>query len=280
MWGIVDFRWVSRTVRFLRYPVFLRILGSVVFFAVYSILSMAFEQQLLGEDLQFPQGVHTLLGVSLSALIVFRTNSSYDRWWEGRKLLGSLVNRSRALAALVWSQTHLSEASRQQFLKELGQFSFRLRDHLRGPQPPPDHLPQRTLLALGQQLAAWEREGGLPTHTFSSIERQLSELYDILGGCERIRNTPVPLSHRAVVPQVVVVYLLALPWGLPNGKLAVLIVALVAYFLVSLEMIAEEIEEPFGQEPDDLPLTRTCLGIEQALLRVRQEPPTLEPVEA
>ncbi len=261
------FRWISRSFRFLRYPIFRRILAGVAFFCLYSLLAMHFEVWLLREDLEFPDGVNTMLGVSLSVLIVFRTNTSYDRWWEGRKLWGTLVNRSRSLAALVWNIESVPLEERRQCLVEISKLCYSLRDHLRGPWPATDNLPHRSLMKLNQSLAAWEREGQLSTHLFLGLERHLNELYDILGGCERIRGTPLPLSHRAIIPQTLLCYLLALPWGLPHSWISVGVLAVVSYFLLSMEMIAEQIEEPFGQDPDDLPLTRTCIAIEDSIQR-------------
>ena len=266
----MDIRWLSRSLRFLRFPIFRRILAGVGFFALYSWLTMQYEIWLLGENIEFPSGVNTLLGISLSVLMVFRNNSSYDRWWEGRKLWGQLVNRSRSLAALVWNVESVPVTERRQFLRDVSRFSFLLRDHLRGPWPAPDNHPQRLLMGLQGQLAGWERSGLVSTHLFLSIERNVSELYDVLGGCERIRGTPLPLSHRAIVPQAMICYLLALPWGMPHGRISVMVMALVSYFLISLEMIAEELEEPFGQDPDDLPLTRTCQVIEKSIERIER----------
>ena len=268
----MDIRWWSRSLRFLKYPIFRKIAVGVIFFSLYAWATMRFEFWLLGEDLQFPPGVNTLLGVSLSVLMVFRNNGSYDRWWEGRKLWGSLVNRSRSLAALAWNCQQLPVSERREFLGNITRFCFKFRDHLRGPWPAPDNHAQRVLMALNRQLAAWERQGLLSTHLFLAMERNIYDLYDILGGCERIRGTPLPLSHRAILPQIMFCYLLALPWGLPHGRLSILVMALVCYFMLSLEMIAEEIEEPFGQDPDDLPLTRTCLVIESSVQRLLDSP--------
>ena len=260
-------RFLARTLRFLSFPVFRQIFSGVVFFSVYGWLSMRYEVLILGEDMEFPASVNTLLGVSLSILIVFRTNGSYDRWWEGRKLWGLLVNRTRSLGAVVWSAQSLPLEERRRFLQTLGEFAYKLRDHLRGPWPVPDNLPQRLLNSLNLQLGRWEQQGLTSTQLFFAIERNLNEYYDIHGACERIRGTPLPLSHRAIVPQAIFIYLLALPWGLPHGPISIMIIGVVSYFLISLEMIAEEIEEPFGQDPDDLPLTRLCVTIEKSMHR-------------
>lgn len=260
-------QWWSRTRRFFRFPIFIRILGGVVFFSLYGWLSMRYEIFILGEDLQFPAGTNTLLGVSLSVLIVFRTNSSYDRWWEGRKLWGTLVNRCRSLAALVWSADQFPVDERQRFVLSIKDFAYKLRDHLRGDWPAPDNEPQRLLNQLNLQLNRWDRADAKPTQLIIGMERNLTDFYDVMGACERIRGTPLPLSHRAVVPQAIFAYLVALPWGLPHGPISILLIAVVSYFLISLEMIAEELEEPFGQDPDDLPLTRLCVTIEKSMQR-------------
>jgi len=244
-----------------------RILALVVLFSFYSWLTMRYEVVILGEDLEFPEGVNALLGVSLSVLIVFRNNSSYDRWWEGRKLWGTLVNRSRSLAALVWSAEQFPLEERQRFVLSIKDFAYKLRDHLRGDWPAPDNEPQRLLNGLNLQLNRWNQAGANPTQLIIGIERNLTDFYDVLGACERIRGTPLPLSHRAIVPQAIFIYLLALPWGLPHCAISITIIALVSYFLLSLEMIAEELEEPFGQDPDDLPLTRLCVTIEKSMQR-------------
>lgn len=263
--GMDDNRWWARTRRFLNYPVFRRILASVLVSCLYGWLSMRYEILILGEDMEFPGSVNTLLGISLSVLIVFRTNGSYDRWWEGRKLWGSLVNRSRSLAAVVWSAQHLPEQERRQFVLTIPEFANKFREHLRGPWPAPDNHPQRLLNQLNLQLGLWEKQS--TTQFFLAVERNLNDFYDILGACERIRGTPLPLSHRAIVPQGILIYLLALPWGLPHGPVSIIIIGLVSYFLISLEMIAEEIEEPFGHDPDDLPLSRICATIEGSVKR-------------
>ncbi|MBS2034110.1 hypothetical protein JST97_03935 [bacterium] len=260
-----DNRWWARTRRFLSYPVFRRIIGAVMISCIYGWLSMRYEILILGQDMEFPASVNTLLGISLSVLIVFRTNGSYDRWWEGRKLWGSLVNRSRSLAAVVWSASQLPEEERRRFLLAIPEFANKFREHLRGPWPAPDNHPQRILNRLNRQLGIWEPQGN--TQFYFAVERNLNDFYDILGACERIRGTPLPLSHRAIVPQGILIYLVALPWGLPHGPVSIIIIGLVSYFLISLEMIAEEIEEPFGQDPDDLPLARLCVTIEKSVQR-------------
>jgi len=263
----MDARWLQRSSHFLRYATFRKTIAGVILLCLYAEATLYVESHIIGHNVEFPQGMHTLLAVSLSMLMVFRNNSSYDRWWEGRKAWGALVNESRALASVAWNLTGVAQEERQEFLQEVSRFAYHLRDHLRGPWPATENLPERSAMKLSKQLGQWNEQGLLSTHQYLALERHISQFYHNLGVCERIRGTPLPLSHRAIIPQIVVCYLLGLPWGLPNSNLSVLVIALAGYFLISLELISEELEEPFGQEPDDLPLTRTCIVIEKSIAR-------------
>lgn len=266
----MDTRWVKRTAQFFTYPIFRKIAASVAFFSAYAWIEYKVEIPLLGADFEFSQGLHTLLGVSLSMLMVFRNNSSYDRWWEGRKLWGQLVNTCRSLALLCSGQAGLSDEERAFCIERIRRFPFQLRDHLRGPWPAPRNLPVDILGELMNAFSRWDRDGKLSHNVFLRIEHHLTELSNVMGGCERIRSTPLPLSHRAIVPQVVVAYLLALPWGLPDHPTSIFIEAMVAYFLISLEMVAEMVEEPFGDESDDLPLTAISTTIEKSMRQISE----------
>lgn len=263
----MDARWLKRSSHFFRYPVFRKTIAGVILLCLYAEATLYVESHIIGHNVAFPDGMHALLAISLSMLMVFRNNSSYDRWWEGRKAWGALVNESRALASVAWNLNGVAQEERQRFLQEISKFAYQLRDHLRGPWPAPDNLPERSAMQMSKSIGQWNDQGLLSTHQFLSLESHIAQLYHCLGICERIRGTPLPLSHRAIIPQILVCYLLGLPWVLPNNNLSVLVIALAAYFLISLELISEELEDPFGHEPDDLPLTRTCIVIEKSMGR-------------
>lgn len=224
--------------------------------------------------------MHGLLGFAISMLLVFRTNTAYDRWWEGRKLWGSLVNVSRNLAVKVVTMTAPDDsATRTLFAELIGRFAAELVRHLRADataveldfEPHPEipeldrakHVPTqvvRLMLARIQKLTA---SGALTNEQMIVLTNDVNQFLDICGACERIRNTPIPYSYSSFIKKFIVVYVATLPFGfvITLGYLAIPVVVFVFYVLASLELIAEEIEAPFGTDTNDLPLDRLATQI-------------------
>jgi putative membrane protein len=102
------------------------------------------------------------------------------------------------------------------------------------------------------------------------MNAEMSSLIDICGACERIRNTPIPYSYSAFIKKFIFVYVATLPFSLAFtlGYLSIPVVALIFYLLGSLELIAEEIEEPFGADQNDLPMDRLCKTIEKTVREI------------
>jgi ion channel-forming bestrophin family protein len=231
--------------------------------------------------------MHSLLGFAISMLLVFRTNTAYDRWWEARKLWGQLVNVSRNTAIKLNALLPADAVhERAQFVTLIARFARELRLHL---------LSEQTRLALGDapdgslegldrtkhipaQLAAMMhgrahrayRAGMMSGEQLIGLSTDLTAFMDICGGCERIKNTPIPYSYSTFLKKFIVVYTLTLPFGVvfSLGYIAVPVVVFVFYVLASLEIIAEEIEDPFGLDANDLPLDRlaTMIGANAAEL--------------
>jgi len=217
--------------------------------------------------------MHTLLGFVISFLLVFRTNTAYERWWEGRKLWGSLVNNSRNLAmklAVIIPEEH---PDRDFFRLAIPAYAEVLKDHLgsestrialfdnlpEAVQARLDrrkHLPNQVAALLYRHIGHLHQEGVLNAEQLLSINSELQSFTDICGACERIKNTPIPYSYSSFIKKFVFFYVLTLPFGFvfDLGYLVIPIVVFVFYVLASLEIIAEEIEEPFGGEENDLPL--------------------------
>lgn len=244
-------------------PVFGRIWLPLVGLAGYTLLTLYIELHLLKHDIAFPTGVHALLGVVLGFLLVFRTNTAYERWWEGRKLWGQLVNDSRTLALRI--QLLAPPGQGHEVGTWLAAYAAGLRDHLRGetnieslpvPQPaaPVRHVPIYVANLIYARIATWNLE--LMNWVF--LDRPLAGLIDVCGACERIKNTPLARSHESFIRMCILFYLLVLPVGLDYGAWILPAVLLVGYFLLGIEQVAEDIQEPFGKEPDDLPLDRIC----------------------
>jgi len=219
--------------------------------------------------------MHSLLGFVISMLLVFRTNTSYDRWWEGRKLLGSLVNVSRNFAIKI-NALGIDGEDRFFFKNTIANYAFVLKDHLREKriydkesvliEPLNElHLPNQIASALVSKVYALEQSGKISPHQLMILNEDLNQFVNVCGGCERIRNTPIPFSYSAFIKKFVFFYIFTLPFGLvlSLGYYMVPIIPFILYVLASLELIAEQIENPFGLDANDLPLDDICANIKR-----------------
>lgn len=224
--------------------------------------------------------LHTLLGFVISMLLVFRTNTAYDRWWEGRRLWGSLVNNSRNLGLKLHQMLPLSEVQVRQFYQAaIPNFAVVLRNHLRDHVRPGDfvdtallrfndlradeHLPNQLASAIFGQAFALEQRGVLRPEHLLVLNPELQSFMDICGACERIKKTPIPYSYSSFIKKFIVSYCLTLPIGFTFSLhyLVVPFTMFVFYVLASLEILAEEVENPFGTDENDLPLDSICQTI-------------------
>ncbi|MBL7803060.1 MAG: hypothetical protein JNL02_04955 [Saprospiraceae bacterium] len=225
--------------------------------------------------------MHGLLGFVISFLLVFRTNTAYERWWEGRKLWGALVNNSRNLAIKLSALLDPDDEARRAFFRRvIPLYAVALKNHLRSEEtrlelfdglPPAlqqkidleKHLPNQVAALLIKAVDELHRAGKLSGEQLLFLNSELQSFTDICGACERIKNTPIPYSYSVFIKRFILIYILTLPWGyvFNLGYYVVPIVAFVFYVLASLELIAEEIEEPFGADENDLPLERMAHGI-------------------
>jgi len=218
--------------------------------------------------------MHTLLGFAISMLLVFRTNTAYDRWWEGRKLWGALVNNSRNLAMKM--ETILPEGDEKNrifFRKIIQAFASALHNHLPKEQTRLElfedeenrhifqridwekHVPNQVALLMYRQVQQLYREGVLTAEQLLFLNAELQSFTDICGACERIKNTPIPFSYSVFIKKFIFFYVMTLPFGFvfQLGFYAIPVTAFVFYVLASLELIAEEIEDPFGGDANDVP---------------------------
>ena len=217
-------------------------------------------------------GTFSLLGVILSIVLAFRTNSAYDRWWEGRQQWGTLVNHSRNLAIQLDAILPAGDReTRARFARLIADFARSLSGHLRGevdpatlaelgpgeddPDQPPGHVPARIAREIVVRLHEIRREGTIDAADLLTTKGHTQALLDVSGACERIRKTPIPFSYSVFIKLFLVVYAAILPIGLvpEYGYLAVPLVMLIMFALLGLELMAEEIEEPFGRDCNDLP---------------------------
>ncbi len=265
----------------------LRGLGKLILIiSVYAFLIVVIELHVIHvENTSFLRNVyllHTILGLVLSLLLVFRTNTAYDRWWEGRKLWGALVNNSRNLAlkmAAILSED--DEENRAFFRTTIPFYALALKDHLMHEStrygldqlPHPElknldndkHTPNQVAKLIHDKVMSLYRTGIITGDQLIFINPEVLSFTDICGACERIKNTPIPYSYSAFLKKFIFIYIITLPIGyvFQLGYYLVPVTAMVFYVLGSLELIAEEIEDPFGQDENDLPTEKISANIQK-----------------
>lgn len=226
--------------------------------------------------------MHNLLGFAISMLLVFRTNTAYDRWWEGRKNWGSLVNNSRNLAIKMHTMLPADDMhSRSFFARLIPRFAFELQAHLQKEstrlqldvQPHPEipdfdtnkHVPAQVMSLMMAKVNQLYKQEKLTGDQLIVINQELQSFMDICGACERIKNTPIPFSYSSFIKKFIFFYVITLPFGFAFklGYLNIPVVVFVFYVMASLELIAEEIEDPFGGDANDLPLQKMAENIQK-----------------
>jgi putative membrane protein len=238
----------------------------------------------------------TLVGVALALFLGFRNSSAYDRWWEGRKLWGALVNTMRTLTRQGLTMTGEARDNRV-FLDMLVAFTYAMRDQLRGETfarsaellPPAlaaevdraRYKPFIILRAMGEWVSARQRDGAVGEITMTAIDRNLVELSNILGGCERIAATPVPFGYSVMIHRVVYFYCALLPFGLVDAIewMTPAVSMVLAYSFIALDSLATELEMPFGRDDNDLALDAISRNIELSIREMSGEPLEGKPLQ-
>lgn len=236
--------------------------------------------------------MHGLLGFAISMLLVFRTNTAYDRWWEGRKLWGSLVNNSRNLALkLAAILPEESKAQRSFFRKIIPAYAWALHNHLRREQTRVELFEEEDDEEHRHAFNSIDHEKHVPNQIAGLIYKHVQQLYqrntisgeqllylntelqsftDICGACERIKNTPIPFSYSVFIKKFIFFYIMTLPFGyvFQLGFYVIPVVAFIFYVLASLELIAEEIEDPFGGDENDVPTDKLAQNIQRHVAEI------------
>jgi len=282
--------WFSLIVHSYSRHVLRMLLPALIFFAGFSfavcyVILDYFDLQ----PHEFPgtTAVHSLLGVVLGLFLVFRVNSAYDRWWEGRRMWGGLVNSTRNLAlklnAFIGPENH---EERAYFARMIPNFVFAMKEHLRtgvqfseleGPDDkfPDDkffdalkkvkHKPNRIAGLLYERVNALYKKGAITGDHLLNLDKELKDFIDLIGACERIKNTPIPYSYSMFIKKFIFIYLITLPFGFVATfeYFTIGTVVLVSYLILSVELIAEEIEDPFGRDINDLPVDEIAVRIKE-----------------
>ncbi|NKF23632.1 bestrophin family protein [Solimonas marina] len=282
--------------------------GSVVYrivpqLALVTLLALAVtlvRQRLIAHGLLLTAVPFTLLGITLAIFLGFRNTVSYDRYWEARKLWGAVLNDSRSLTRQVLTLTSAAPDERTRLVHGIIAFVQALHHELRRSDASADltrllapewqarcsgaRFPSSMiLLTLAEELQRWRAAGHIDAVLMIELDRTLARLTDSVGGCERIAGTPIPFAYSVLLHRTIYLYSFLLPFGLVAtiGAMTPPIVAFIAYTFFALEALAEEIQDPFGTEPNDLALEAMSRNIEITLREMLGEtalPDALPPV--
>ncbi len=221
--------------------------------------------------------MHGMLGFVISLLLVFRTNTAYDRWWEGRKQWGSLVNNSRNFA-LKLAVILEEEKDKSYFRKMIPNYASILHKHLNNDEVAQQlfedadleidhqkHKPNQVAKMMFQKINDLYESKKISGDQLIILNTEIQSFTEICGACERIKNTPIPYSYSAFLKKFIFFYVMTLPFGysFSLGYYVVPVVVFIFYVLASLELIAEEIEDPFGMDENDLPTKKMAENIKK-----------------
>jgi putative membrane protein len=273
--------WITFIFRFHKSDTFRKLIPMMIFIGLYTYgvgyLEIVYWKLSQQSHLSNITIMHSMLGFVISLLLVFRTNTAYDRWWEGRKLWGALVNNSRNLAIKLRVMLH-DENDRAYFRKLIPGYASILGKHLTdeetGKQLYEDadleidhhkHKPNQLAKMLFQKINDLYYQKKITGDQLIILNNEIMSFTDICGACERIKNTPIPYSYSAFIKKFIFFYVMTLPFGyvFSLGYYSIPVVIFIFYVLASLELIAEEIEDPFGFDANDLPIEKIAFNIKK-----------------
>lgn len=237
-----------------------------------------------GAGLVEPAG-YAVIGSLLGFLIVFRMNSSANRYWEGRSHWGMLINSTRSLArcaAVYAPPAHdlapliaayvLSIKLNLRDVRDMEELQSYLPAELYSKVIRFGNPPSAVAAAISQWIAERHRSGAIDTMQVRHMEDLLARMVDSQGGCEKIKKTPLPFVYAAMIKQLILVYLITLPIVLcgRTGWWTPVMVAIVSFGFFGIEEAGVEIEDPFGMDDNCLPLDALCVGITRDSAQITQ----------
>ncbi len=266
-------------------PVFKRLWLYLTLMAVYAVGVTWVADQGISKQIFKEASNAAYISAVFGLLLVVRTNSAYERWWEGRRLWGQLVNDSRNLALKAQAYCAVPAHEKVKLGEQIVAFAYALKHHLRDSRPtknlpgmPPIeqipksyHLPSQVALRLYETVNSWRLKNQISEMGLLILDPHLKAFMDVSGACERIKTTPLAVSYRAFMRQGIALNLVIMPW-IVGPQLDIWIslplILVASYFLVGLELIAEDIEDPFGLDGDDLPLDSICANIQKSITEI------------
>ena len=274
---------------------------------IYIGIISALDYQYHLEEFDFPLTIVGILGTVIGLLLAFRTNSSYDRWWEGRILWGAIVNDSRTWTRQLLEFTSFENADEAQ-QEKINSMAYRqiawcyaLARSLRKQNVEEDlpcflnakeiegyrssqNIPNDLLLKQAGELRQFYRDGSLELFQFVELEKTLTRLTNSMGGCERIKNTTFPKSYSLLVHLLIYVFVMFLPFGLVEvpaiGLIATSIILAFAFLLI--ERVSIYLQDPFNARSSDTPMLALSRTIEINIRQMLQEtdlPEAKQPID-
>ena len=260
------------------------ILPRVILCSAFGVFISVIHQ--FGFSVSWPVLSGVVPSVVLGLLLVFRTNTAYERFWEGRKAWGTLVNTVRNLARQIWGAIAENEpedrTAKIETLRLLVAFAVAVKLHLREEKlnseiealmsqeryqvlQKMNHPPLEIAFWIADYLQDQHELGNLNTYQLSAMLKLLDLMVDVLGACERILKTPIPLAYAIHLKQLLLVYCLSLPFQMVNelNWLTGVVVGVISFAVFGIEAIGIEIENPFGYDSNDLPLDKICATMQR-----------------
>jgi putative membrane protein len=267
----------------LRLSIVPRITPQIAIVSAFGALIAWLDHRFPAAFLHYSVAPFTLLGIALSIFLGFRNNACYDRWWEARRQLGALISEVRSLARLTVTLPAGNQERRTRTVRRIIGWTYALMAHLRG-QPNPVN-PEGLLREIAREYAAMLADHEFGEQIFQRIDERLSSMSTIQAACERIRTTPTPFAYTLLLHRTAYAFCFLLPFGLVGtfGYAAPIFSALVAYAFFGLDALGDEMEEPFADWPNSLPLSALARTIEISLLEALNDPdipPPVEPIDS
>jgi ion channel-forming bestrophin family protein len=240
-----------------------------------------------GFQVSFPIIANIIPSVILGLLLVFRTNTANERFWEGRKLWGEINNIVLNIGKQIWVMptTHSQLLEKKAFLELIWLFPFLVKNNLRTLDDPAiqshtfefiskeklatiekaTNQPMVAMTFLQKDLMHFKKCKLLDANETLVLQNLLDSLFNCLGGCQRILKTPIPLAYSIHLNQLVLIYCLSLPFQFVAalGWITIPVVAITSFAVMGIEEIGAEIENPFGKDTNDLPIDTICKNIQK-----------------
>jgi ion channel-forming bestrophin family protein len=262
--------WWRLIFAFHRSETFRSLLPGIIGVALYTGVVAFIETNVFHLTFKNTTAIHSLVGFVLSLLLVFRTNTAYDRWWEGRKAWGGFVNNSRNFVLKFAAIDSIPRDQKVVMRDLIKNYIYASKEHLRDGVDVTQliyierynhqysivtHVPNQIMLHIYELFEQWYKSGYIDGYQRMGFTNEIQSFTDNIGICERIRKTPIPYSYSIFLKKIIFLYVFTMPIGFVQefGYWAMPIVAIIFYVFTGIEVLAEEIEDPFGYDDNDLP---------------------------